>query len=76
MTWWLVPVIALGVLMILAPAIGGFLAERDHPVHCPACGRDLIGSPPEHRLTDRAHCAEVIAFQQRHLPRRMSWRPL
>lgn len=63
MSWWVVPVIVLGLLMIFAPVIGGALAGRDHPTHCPACGRELIGSPPEHRLPDRRHCASVIAYQ-------------
>lgn len=76
MTWWVVPILVLGVLMILAPAIGGWLARHDHPVACPACGRELIGSPPEHRLSDRAHCAETIAYQSsvRRLRSQPPWR--
>lgn len=73
-TWWLVPIIVLAVLLILAPVLGGRLARRDVWLRCPACGRELIGFPPEHRLSDRRHCAEVIVASQERA-RRSGWRP-
>lgn len=74
-TWWLVPNVVLGVLLILAPVIGRMYADVDQPSHCPACGRELIGDPPAHRLADRANCAAVLAYQSEERARRRGWRP-
>lgn len=55
-TWWLVPIVVLGVALILAPLLGGRLARLDVWTHCPRCGKELIGYPPEHRLSDQRWC--------------------
>lgn len=65
MTWtpWLVPLVVLGLVWIVAPFIGAWWARDFRPTHCERCGRELVGSPPEHRLSDRDHCAWVAASQ-------------
>lgn len=60
-TWWLVPIVVLGVMLIVAPVIGGRWARDWMPTHCTRCGRELIGSPPMHMLNDRMYCRVVAA---------------
>jgi len=55
-TWWLIPIVVLGLALIVAPFIGAAWARDWRPTHCGRCGRELIGSPPMHTLTDRMHC--------------------
>jgi len=75
-TWWLLLVVIPAIGLILAPVIGGRLARRDVWQSCPACGRELIGYPPEHRLADRAYCRDVQTLQRvRAASRRSVWRP-
>lgn len=58
-TWWHVPLIALGIVLIVAPAIGGLWARDWRPLRCPRCQRELIGSPPMHGIRDRDWCREL-----------------
>lgn len=63
-TWWLVPIIVAGVGLILAPVVGACWARDWMPTRCTRCGRELIGSPPMHMLTDRMWCRQ-IALRER-----------
>jgi hypothetical protein len=63
-TWWLVPIIGLGIVLILAPVIGAAWARDFRPTHCPRCRRELIGSPPMHTLTDRMFCREIARREE------------
>lgn len=65
MTWspWLVPLVVLGLVLIAAPFIGAWWARDFRPRNCERCGRELVGSPPQHLLADRAHCAWIAASQ-------------
>jgi hypothetical protein len=58
-TWWLVPIAVLGIALILAPVVGAWWARDFRPVRCERCGRELIGSPPMHLLTDRMWCRQI-----------------
>jgi len=62
-TLWLVPILALGVALIFAPLAGGWWARDFRPRHCETCGRELVGSPPEHRLSDRDYCRWVAQWE-------------
>lgn len=81
--WWgwgaFAGLIGAGVGVIFAPVLGGWLARRDVWLNCPACGRELIGYPPEHRLADRAYCRDVQTAHaaraaQRRSARAAYWR--
>lgn len=71
-TWLLVPIIVLGVALILAPVVGAWWARDWQPTHCSRCGRELVGSPPMHTLTDRMWCRQMA---QQEIYRTTSWRP-
>lgn len=58
-TWWLVPIVALGLGLIFAPVLGLWWARDWRPARCPRCQRELIGSPPEHTRADRLWCQAV-----------------
>ena len=61
MTWtpWLIPVGALGLALLFAPVLGEWLARDRRPRHCERCGRELVGSPPEHTYSDRLWCRQL-----------------
>lgn len=78
-TWWLVPLVVAGLGLVLAPVLGGLLARQDVWQSCPACGRELIGYPPEHRLSDRTYCRDIQTLHaaraaQRRSARAAYWR--
>lgn len=62
-SWWLVPIIVAGVALILAPMIGAWWARREFWTHCPRCGVDLLGNPPEHRRSDQYWC-RLLAYAE------------
>lgn len=61
-TWWLLLVIIPGIVLCFAPAIGAWLADRES--RCSECGRELFGSPLEHRAADRTYCRQMIAARR------------
>jgi hypothetical protein len=65
MTWtpYLIPVVVLGLALIAAPFIGAWWARGFRPTHCERCGRELVGSPPAHTLSDRADCRWLAESQ-------------
>lgn len=62
-TPWLLPIAGLGILWILAPVIGDWWARDWRPRYCERCGRELVGSPPQHTLSDRTHCRWLAQSQ-------------
>jgi hypothetical protein len=62
-TWAHGPIILLGLVMMFAPVIGGLWARDFRPMHC-ECGRELVGSPPMHRLSDQGWCRHVILAER------------
>lgn len=65
MTWtpYLIPIVVLGLVLIAAPFIGAWWARDFRPTHCERCGRELVGSPPMHTLSDRDYCRWVAEYQ-------------
>lgn len=69
MTWtpYLIPVVVLGLALIASPWIGAWWARDFRPTHCERCGRELVGSPPAHTLSDRDHCRWIAESQGERL---------
>jgi hypothetical protein len=65
--WWMVPFVVVGLALVFAPVIGDLWARDFRPRNCERCGRELVGSPPAHRLSDRDHCRWIAESQGERL---------
>jgi hypothetical protein len=66
-TWAHVPIILLGLTLMFAPVFGAWWARDWRPVHCERCSRELVGSPPRHRLSDRGWCRHMALAEGEQL---------
>jgi hypothetical protein len=64
MHWGAIAVAVLGLVLVFAPVLAKWWTDYDTWVRCPACHRELIGYPAEHREADRLHCRQVIAARR------------
>lgn len=60
--WGEVGILVVGLVLVFAPLIGELWSRDFRGRACVVCGRELVGSPPAHKLSDRDYCRDVARW--------------